>query len=67
MIPQPLALTEKQLACVRRAARTLPVERRDAFLISVARLLAPEPSDGAVDHAINRVLDLTPGATGAVL
>ena len=66
MTPQPLALTEHQLACVRRAAKTVPVERRDEFLRSVAKRLATEPSDGAVSQAINRTLDLTPGSSGEV-
>jgi hypothetical protein len=51
---------------VRRAAKTLPVDRRDEFLRSVAQMLAPEPSDGALSHAINRTLDLTPIRSGEI-
>ena len=62
----PLAFSDHQFAMLRRAAKTLPADKRDDFLSRVAKQLAPEPSDFAVSWAINRVLDLTPGATGAV-
>lgn len=59
-IQRPLGLTDHQLALVRRAAKAIPVVRRDDFLVAVARRLAPEPSDAAVEAAVNRQLDLVP-------
>ena len=66
MKAQPLGLSDHQLAMLRRAAKTLPANRRGEFLSSVAKRLAPEPSDYAVSHAINRTLDLTPSDSGAI-
>jgi hypothetical protein len=55
-----LALTDRQLALVRHAARAVPVARREEFLQNVARHLIAEPSDAAVAAAVNAQLDLTP-------
>lgn len=55
-----LALTDRQLQLVKRAAASLPVNARDGFLQDVARRLADEPSDAAVMQAINSVFDRIP-------
>ncbi len=58
--PQLLGLTDRQLELVHRAARALPIERRDAFLLALAKRLAPSPSDYAVAAAVIRELDIVP-------
>jgi hypothetical protein len=59
-LPRPLALSDRQLELVTRAARALPLMRRDQFLQDVAARLTGEPSDAAVMQAINVTFDLTP-------
>jgi hypothetical protein len=56
----PLSLSDRQLRFVRAAASAVPIAQRDAFLQSVARHLVGEPSDDAVQAAINATLDRTP-------
>jgi hypothetical protein len=58
--PRPLALSDRQFALVRDAARAVPVNARDGFLQDVAARLADEPSDAAVMQAINSVFDRIP-------
>jgi len=55
--PRALALSDKQLALLQRAARSLPVGERDHFLQSVAAHLTGAPTDDAVIAAINAALD----------
>ena len=52
-----LALCDKQLALLQRAAASLPVGERDPFLQSVAVHLSGQPTDDAVIAAINAALD----------
>jgi hypothetical protein len=52
-----LALTDYQLRAVQHAAAALPVAARSEFLVQIARHLSGEPSDLAVQAAINLVLD----------
>jgi hypothetical protein len=56
--PKPLALTDRQLRLVQTAARAVPVAQRDTFLRKVAAHLTSEPSDHAVQSAVNSQLDL---------
>jgi hypothetical protein len=46
--PRALALSDKQLALLQRAAASLPVGERDHFLQSVAAHLTGAPTDDAV-------------------
>ena len=55
--PRALALSDKQLALLQRAAASLPVGERDHFLRSVAEHLSGQPTDDAVIAAINAALD----------
>jgi hypothetical protein len=55
--PRALALSDKQLALLQRAAASLPVAERDHFLQSVAAHLTGQPTDDAVIAAINAALD----------
>jgi hypothetical protein len=55
--PRALALSDKQLALLQRAAASLPVGERDHFLQSVAAHLTGAPTDDAVIAAINAALD----------
>ncbi len=55
--PRALALSNKQLALLQRAAASLPVGERDHFLQSVAAHLSGQPTDDAVIAAINAALD----------
>jgi hypothetical protein len=55
--PRALALSDKQLALLQRAAASLPVEERDHFLHSVATHLTGAPTDEAVIAAIDAALD----------
>jgi len=52
-----LALSDDQMRRVERAARGLKVEARDGFLKTVADHLNGNPSDAAVNSAINIALD----------
>ena len=52
-----LALTDKQLALVKRHAGSLQVQMRDRFLQVVADRLTGEVSDHALMVAINLALD----------
>jgi len=60
MMTRPLALTDRQMAWLRNAAKAVPADRRDAFLQGVGNHLAGEPSDQAVQAAINAALDGIP-------
>ena len=55
-----LALTDRQLAQLRFAAKPVPLAERDAFLRLVASRLAGEVSDAACMAAINLALDALP-------
>jgi hypothetical protein len=55
--PRALALSDKQLALLQRAAASLPVGERDHFLQSVAAHLTGAPTDDAMIAAINAALD----------
>ena len=57
-MPKPLSLTDRQLRLVQTAARAVPVAQRDTFLRKVAAHLTSEPSDHAVQSAVNSQLDL---------
>ena len=52
----PLALTDRQLAILERAAASLPVEQRDGFVQQVAAQLRGAPSIPALEVAIGRAL-----------
>jgi hypothetical protein len=52
-----LALTDYQLYAIQRAAAALPYAVRSDFLQHVAAQLSGQPSDAAVQIAINLVLD----------
>jgi hypothetical protein len=58
----PLALTDHQLALVRRAAAALPPAQRDGFLRVIAARLAAQPTDAAVAAAVNIAMDHMPSA-----
>jgi hypothetical protein len=55
-----LSLSDRQLRYVRAAASAVPIEQRDNFLQSVASHLPGEPSNDAVQAAINIALNRTP-------
>lgn len=57
---KPLALTDRQLRLVQNTARAIPVTRREEFLQRVASHLTSEPSDEAVQAALNAQLDRVP-------
>jgi hypothetical protein len=57
MMMKPLALTDRQLRLVTRAAQAVPPAQRDEFLRALARHLVAEPSDYAVAAALNAQLD----------
>ena len=63
--PRALALSDKQLALLQRAAASLPVGERDHFLQSVAAHLTGAPTDDAVITAINAALDAAATTTKA--
>jgi hypothetical protein len=54
----PLALTDYQLGLIKEAARSVALDRRDAFLRNVASHLGAQPSDAAVVAAIDAQLSL---------
>ena len=54
----PLALTDRQLALVAEAAAVLPQPSRDQFLQGVASHLGSEPTDHAVQAAIDAQLQI---------
>ena len=56
----PLSLSDSQMRMVKHAAGALRPSERDAFLQSVARYLADQPADAAVQAAINAVLSRQP-------
>jgi hypothetical protein len=56
----PLALSNRQLRLVQRTALAVAPPQRDAFLHAVARHLTAEPSDYAVQAALNAQLDRLP-------
>jgi hypothetical protein len=55
-----LALTDNQLRLVERAARSLPLERRDEFLRDVAARLGEAPTTAAIEAAIGAFFERTP-------
>jgi hypothetical protein len=55
--PRALALSDKQLAMLQRAAASLPIGERDHFLQSVAAHLTGVHTDDALIAAINAALD----------
>ena len=55
--PRALALSDKQLALLQRAAASLPVVERDHFLQAVAAGLTGAPTDDVVIAAITAALD----------
>jgi hypothetical protein len=57
---KPLALSDRQMSLVQQAAVSLLVDARDGFLQSVAAHLTGEPSDNAVQGAVQAALDRTP-------
>jgi hypothetical protein len=52
-----LALTNTQVYAIERAAAALPHAARSDFLMQVSAQLSGQPSDAAVQVAINVVLD----------
>ena len=54
---KPLALTDRQLRLVQAAAKAVPAQRRDEFLQRLAAQLTSQPSDAAVQAALNAQLD----------
>jgi len=52
-----LALTDGQLHAIERAAAALPPAERSEFLAQVARHLSGQPSDAAVQIAVNLAFD----------
>jgi hypothetical protein len=54
---RPLSLSDRQLRLVTNAAKAVPLARRDDFLRQVAAHLTSEPSDIAVEAALNAQLD----------
>ena len=54
-----LALSEAQMRLVQRAAASLPVERRDQFLLDVAARLGDGPTRLAVEAAIGAAVERT--------
>lgn len=55
---KPLGLTDRQLAAIKRAAKRLPGSERAEFLQAVAAHLGAEPTDSAVEIAIDAELAL---------
>ena len=54
----PLGLSDCQLRLIKQAVETLPVNSRDEFLRAVAAHLGSEPSDKAVQAAIDAQLSI---------
>jgi hypothetical protein len=54
---QAVALSDRQQRMVSAHAASLPVVARDCFLRSIADSLRGEPSDTAVEQAVNIALD----------
>jgi hypothetical protein len=52
----PLSLTDAQLTMIKSAAKSVAIDRRDEFLRNVASHLGVEPSDQAVQAAIDAQL-----------
>jgi hypothetical protein len=57
---RPLSLTDRKMQLLRGTASALPLDQRDGFLQNVASHLTGEPSDAAVQAAVNATLDRTP-------
>ena len=57
---RPISLTDNQMRLIEHAAASLPVGARDHFLQGVAAHLTGEPSDNAVQGAVQAALDRTP-------
>jgi len=62
-LKRPLALSDKQMTLLRRFAATLPAERRHGFIHDVCGYLSGEPSDLAVQCAVDAVLDRVASTT----
>lgn len=56
-MPRPVSLSDRQLKLVQQHAAGLPVQLRDRYLREIADRLRAEPSDMAVEQAINLALD----------
>jgi hypothetical protein len=52
-----LSLSDRQMALVKAAAASVPVQHRDVFLKQIAHQLTGQPGDLAVAAAINNALD----------
>ena len=55
--PHALSLSDRQLRIVQQHAASLPVQLRDAYLRQIADQLTGQPSDLAVEAAVNAALD----------
>jgi hypothetical protein len=55
-----LSLSDRQLRLVQNAAKAIPANRRDEFLQKLAAHLTSDPSDAAVQAALNAQLDRLP-------
>jgi hypothetical protein len=60
MTRPPLALSDAGLKLIERAARSLPLERRDEFLRDVAARLGEAPTTAAIEAAIGAFFERTP-------
>ncbi len=60
MVDRPLSLSDRQLALLQSAAGAVPTRSREQFLQRVTKHLAAEPSDAAVQAAVNAALDRVP-------
>lgn len=63
---RPLALTDRQMALVERAAAQVPPQDRDAFLRALAERLGSSPSDNALQAAIAMTFPPMRGANNGV-
>ena len=57
MRPHCVSLSDRQLKLVQQHAASLQVQHRDIFLRQIADHLCGEPSDTAVEAAVNAALD----------
>jgi hypothetical protein len=55
--PRCLALTDRQMRMVQQHAAALQLQLRDVFLRQIGNQLTGEPSDFAVEAAVNAALD----------
>ena len=63
MDQKPIGLTDRQLRLLQSAVRSVPQKQREKFVTDVAKHLSSEPSDAAVQSAINAMLDRLPVVT----